>query len=95
MFIAGMALAFSEHLTHFNRLLFRQLKHISEMASEDVPAEPEREILSSHGTIVQQKQRLFDSLLQKWKLRVHDSYTPKDLADKGKFCRAVGYAMRG
>ena len=65
------------------------------MVSEDVPAALDRDMLSSHGTIVQQKQRLFDSLLQKWKLRVHDSYTPKDLADKEKFRRAVEYAMGG
>ena len=93
MFTAGMKRVLEERLRIFTRLGYRQLKKIADMESADVPEALDCDMLSLDGTIVQQKQRLFDPLLQKRKSRVHESYTPEDSVDKEKFSAAVDYEI--
>jgi hypothetical protein len=82
---ASFSADIKQHLRPFAKLGLDYVKQLSAWDSADVSTALAHHMLDLHGTLAEQKQRLFDYFLSSWEPRVKDSYKPKDEAVKQLF----------
>ena len=90
---ASLSADIDQLLSPFAKLGLDYVKQLSAWDSADVSTALAHHMLDLHGTLAEQKQRLFDSFLSSWEARVKDSYKPKHEAVKQLFSEKLDWAV--